>query len=156
MVRNSTSLTLLETVEAIVELCMFSFFTYLVECALHTILCVRHVYPSGVLAIVLIPDVFLRRKKYETPIYQSRHPGLNEYIGELAHALAHELHSVRDLWPDSYQSSVSNIIVAIHYENETNAEHALERYVFALNLLLGDTDKRNRDLMLVSHVCCSR
>ena len=50
--------------------------------AIHTILYVRQVYPA---------DMFVRRKKYETPVYQSRHPGLNEYIAGAVKAISDEL-----------------------------------------------------------------
>lgn len=53
-----------------------------VEVAIHTILYVRQVYPA---------DLFVRRKKYETPVYQSRHPGLNEYIAGAIKAIGDEL-----------------------------------------------------------------
>jgi hypothetical protein len=43
---------------------------------------VRQIYPA---------DLFVRRKKYETPVYQSRHPGLNEYIAGAVKAIGDEL-----------------------------------------------------------------
>lgn len=54
----------------------------LVEVAIHTILYVRQVYPA---------DIFVRRKKYDTPVFQSRHPALNEYISGVVKAIADEL-----------------------------------------------------------------
>lgn len=56
-----------------------------VEAAIHTILYVRQVYPA---------DLFIRRKKYNTPVYQSRHPVLNEYIAGAVRAVADELAAV--------------------------------------------------------------
>jgi len=56
-----------------------------VEVAIHTILYVRQVYPA---------DLFVRRKKYETPVYQSRHPLLNEYISGAVQAIRDELELV--------------------------------------------------------------
>jgi hypothetical protein len=53
-----------------------------VEVAIHTILYVRQVYPA---------EIFVRRKKYETPVFQSRHPALNEYISGAVKAIADEL-----------------------------------------------------------------
>ena len=53
-----------------------------VEVAIHTILYIRQIYPA---------DLFVRRKKYETPVYQSRHPGLNEYIAGAVKAISDEL-----------------------------------------------------------------
>lgn len=49
---------------------------------MHTILYVRHVYPA---------DLFVRRRKYDTPVYQSRHPALNEYIAGAVKAVTDEL-----------------------------------------------------------------
>ncbi|WFD03987.1 hypothetical protein MOBT1_002684 [Malassezia obtusa] len=37
--------------------------------------------------------------------------------------------------------------MALHYEDAPDAQEALERYVFALDFLLPDTDLRNRDLL---------
>jgi len=53
-----------------------------VEVAIHTILYVRQVYPA---------EIFVRRKKYETPVFQSRHPALNDYISGAVKAIADEL-----------------------------------------------------------------
>ena len=49
---------------------------------MHTILYVRRVYP---------PDLFIRRKKYDTPVFQSRHPALNKYISGAVKAIGEEL-----------------------------------------------------------------
>jgi hypothetical protein len=57
-----------------------------VEVAIHTILYVRQVYPA---------DLFVRRKKYDTPVFQSRHPALNEYIASAVKAVGDELALVR-------------------------------------------------------------
>jgi len=53
-----------------------------VEVAIHAILYVRQVYPT---------DLFVRRKKYDTPVFQSRHPTLNEYISGAVRAIGEEL-----------------------------------------------------------------
>ena len=53
-----------------------------VEVAIHTILRVRQVYPV---------DLFVRRRKYDAPVYQSRHPALNEYISGAVKAVGEEL-----------------------------------------------------------------
>jgi hypothetical protein len=54
----------------------------LVEVAIHTILYVRQIYPA---------ELFVRRKKYDTPVFQSRHPALNEYISGAVKAVGEEL-----------------------------------------------------------------
>ncbi|WFC95797.1 hypothetical protein MBRA1_002451 [Malassezia brasiliensis] len=100
----------------------------LLECAIHTILAVRQVYPA---------EVFVRRKRYETPVFQSRHPGLNEYIGTTCNAIMHELQ----------HASLRQVVIALVDEDAPNAD-VLERYVFALDFLLPDTDVRNRDLVI--------
>lgn len=53
-----------------------------VEVAIHTILYTRQIYPA---------DLFIRRKKYDTPVFQSRHPALNEYISGAVKAIGEEL-----------------------------------------------------------------
>ena len=53
-----------------------------VEVAIHTILYVRQIYPA---------EIFVRRRKYDTPVYQSRHPALNEYISGAVKAITDEL-----------------------------------------------------------------
>ena len=57
----------------------------LVEVAVHTILFVRRLYPV---------DLFTRKKKWDAPVYQSRHPALNEYISGGVKAVGEELSSV--------------------------------------------------------------
>lgn len=57
-----------------------------VEVAIHTILYVRQIYPA---------EIFVRRKKFETPVFQSRHPTLNEYISGAVKAIGDELAYVR-------------------------------------------------------------
>ena len=49
---------------------------------MHTILYVRQIYPA---------DLFIRRKKYDTPVFQSRHPALNAYISGAVKAVGEEL-----------------------------------------------------------------
>lgn len=40
-------------------------------------------------------EIFVRRKKYDTPVFQSRHPSLNEYIQGAVKAIGDELVYVR-------------------------------------------------------------
>lgn len=80
-----------------------------VEVAIHTILYVRQVYPA---------EIFVRRKKYNTPVFQSRHPALNEYISGAIKAVADEL----------VQGNVDKVIVVIKNREDV----ALERFIFAL------------------------
>jgi hypothetical protein len=65
----------------------------LVEVAIHTILYVRQIYPA---------DLFVRRKKYDTPVFRSRHPALNEYISGAVKAIGDELVLVSDHGTKSY------------------------------------------------------
>lgn len=122
------------------------------EVAFHTILCMRSVYPY---------DVFARRKKYNHPCYQSRYPGLNEYISRVLTALRSEIE----------RSTVSKVIlvirpnVAVETSNGTSgsgssggsdlsASDAYERFVFSLDYILPSTliDPRDRDLAISSNV----
>ncbi|KAJ1028590.1 hypothetical protein NDA16_001756 [Ustilago loliicola] len=122
------------------------------EVAFHTILCMRSVYPY---------DVFARRKKYNHPCYQSRHPGLNEYISRVLTALRNEIE----------KSTVSKVILVIRPNvvvassngasgsgssggSESNPADAYERFVFSLDYILPSTfiDPRDRDLAISSNV----
>lgn len=64
----------------------YSVYWNVVEVAMHTILYVRQVYP---------PEIFVRRKKFDTPVFQSRHPALNEYISGAIKAVGTEIVKVR-------------------------------------------------------------
>jgi hypothetical protein len=64
---------------------------HLVEVAVHTILFVRRLYPV---------DLFTRKKKWDAPVYQSRHPDLNAYISGAVKAVGEELSHV--MLPQSY------------------------------------------------------
>lgn len=54
----------------------------LLEVTLHTLLCVRGVYP---------PSTFARRRAHGVPVYQSRHPEVRAYIANAVKALSEEL-----------------------------------------------------------------
>ncbi|KAF8481983.1 DNA-binding protein [Russula ochroleuca] len=84
-----------------------------IEVAIHTILYVRQVYPA---------DLFVRRKKYETPVYQSRHPGLNEYIAGAMKAIGDEL----------VLGNVEKVVVVIKDKDEV----ALERFIFSIQTMI--------------------
>ncbi|SPO23249.1 related to mitotic spindle assembly checkpoint protein mad2b [Ustilago trichophora] len=127
------------------------------EVAFHTILCMRSVYPY---------DVFARRKKYNHPCYQSRHPGLNEYISRLLAALRSEIE----------KSTVSKAILVIRpnivvdpsnrvsgsgssagvdsNSGNSNPADAYERFVFSLDYILPSAliDPRDRNLAISSNV----
>ena len=83
------------------------------------------------------PDLFIRRKKYDTPVFQSRHPALNKYISGAVKAIGEELAlvSVSHISVVSRASSdlagqghVDKAIVVIKNKDE----EPLERFVFAL------------------------
>ena len=101
------------------------------ECAFHTILCVRQVYPAS---------AFVRRRLYDTPVYESRHPGLSEYIYSVVRAIGRELE----------ESTVRQVILAIYHEDAP--DEALEEFVFVLTFLLSDADKRDRDLVIRGNI----
>jgi mitotic spindle assembly checkpoint protein MAD2B len=54
----------------------------IVEVAIHGILYMRQVYPA---------HIFVRRRKYNLPVFQAVHPELNEYISGVIEAIAKEL-----------------------------------------------------------------
>jgi len=87
--------------------------TEFIEVAIHTILYVRQIYPA---------DLFVRRKKYETPVYQSRHPGLNEYIAGAVKAIGDEL----------VLGNVEKVVVVIKDKDEV----ALERFIFSIQTMI--------------------
>jgi len=95
--------------------------TEFIEVAIHTILYVRQVYPA---------DLFVRRKKYETPVYQSRHPGLNEYIAGAIKAIGDEL----------VLGNVEKVVVVIKDKDEV----ALERFIFSIQTMIA-VESFNRD-----------
>ncbi|KAG2022969.1 hypothetical protein CC2G_000678 [Coprinopsis cinerea AmutBmut pab1-1] len=87
--------------------------TEFIEVAIHTILYVRQVYP---------PDLFVRRKKYETPVYQSRHPALNEYISGAVKAVSDEM----------AQGTVEKVVVVIKNKEQV----PLERFIFSIDNMI--------------------
>ncbi|TFY72788.1 hypothetical protein EVG20_g208 [Dentipellis fragilis] len=95
--------------------------TEFIEVAIHTILYVRHIYP---------PDLFIRRKKYNTPVYQSRHPVLNEYITGAVKAIESEL----------ALGNVDKVVVVIKDKNEV----ALERFIFSIQTMI-EMESFNKD-----------
>ncbi|KAG8875811.1 hypothetical protein FRB97_004699 [Tulasnella sp. 331] len=97
--------------DTIVALCEFF------EVTIHTILCLRRVYPA---------QVFVRRKKYDAPVFQSRSPSLNEYIASLVKSVGQELVSC----------------VAIVIKNQSDV--ALERFVLSIQSAV-NVDPEHRD-----------
>ncbi|KAK0198902.1 DNA-binding protein [Armillaria mellea] len=80
-----------------------------IEVAIHTILYVRQIYPA---------DLFIRRKRYDTPVFQSRHPALNEYISGAVKAVIDELS----------RGNVDKVVVVI----KNKEQQPLERFIFAV------------------------
>ncbi|PWN51980.1 DNA-binding protein [Violaceomyces palustris] len=140
---NSSPLTYNETLESISQF---------LEVCLHTLLCLRQVYPL---------EVFTRRKKYDHLVYQSRHPGLNQYISRIVKAVLAEVS----------KSTVQKVILLIKPETlsigtETDIsgngsgsnssswrsdlfeDGCYERYVFELDYILPEVDRRDRDLSI--------
>ncbi|PWZ00510.1 DNA-binding protein [Testicularia cyperi] len=125
------------------------------EVAFHTILCLRSVYPF---------EVFSRRKKYGHACYQSRHPGLNEYLSRVLAATRREIEAskvskvivvIRPNEPASLQPRNSSGSSSGSHATETplgpsHGSHAYERFVFSLDYILPAVliDPRNRDLAI--------
>ncbi|KAF8078869.1 DNA-binding protein [Lyophyllum atratum] len=97
---SETPLTFNQTVKGIAEF---------LEVAIHTILFVRQIYPA---------DLFVRRKKYDTPVFQSRHPALNDYISGAVKAIGEEL----------IMGNVDKVVVVIKDKEQV----ALERFIFSI------------------------
>ncbi|KAF8600316.1 DNA-binding protein [Ceratobasidium sp. AG-I] len=113
-------LTFNQTVREIVEF---------LEVAIHTILFIRGVYP---------PDLFVRRRKWDAPVYQSRHPVLNEYISGAVSAVRDEL----------LMGTVERMVVVI----KSGQDVALERFIFSLNAVVqpgpAELSKWNKDSII--------
>jgi mitotic spindle assembly checkpoint protein MAD2B len=111
-----------------------------VEVAIHAILYVRQVYPA---------DLFVRRKKYDTPVFQSRHPSLNEYISGAVKAIGEELvlvytfqraSEIAALSFLSLQGNVDKVVVVIKDKNQI----ALERFIFSVQNMI-EVEPYNKD-----------
>ncbi|KAJ3516364.1 hypothetical protein NLJ89_g1173 [Agrocybe chaxingu] len=107
---SEETLTFNQTVHAITEF---------IEVAIHTILYVRQVYPA---------EIFVRRKKYDTPVFQSRHPVLNEYISGAVKAVGDEL------------GKVDKVVIAIKDKEQI----ALERFIFSFDTMI-EVEGYNKD-----------
>jgi len=82
---------------------------------------VRQIYPA---------DLFVRRKKYDTPVFQSRHPALNEYISGAVKAVGEEL----------VLGNVDKVVVVIKDKEEI----ALERFIFSIrNMITVETFEKD-------------
>lgn len=83
----------------------------IVEVSIHTILFVRKIYPT---------ELFAHRKKYDAPVYQSRHPELNSYISRAVKAVGDEL------------TRVSNICYKVMMSSQLSAQGTVERVVVVI------------------------
>ncbi|KAF8481437.1 DNA-binding protein [Gautieria morchelliformis] len=108
-----------ETARAIVDF---------LEVAIHNILYVRQIYPV---------DLFSRRKKYDTPVWRSRHPELNEYISGAVKAVGEEL----------ILGNVDKVVVVIKDHNEV----ALERFIFSIKHMI-QPESYDRDERIVGAI----
>ncbi|KEP49545.1 putative mitotic spindle assembly checkpoint protein MAD2B [Rhizoctonia solani 123E] len=113
-------LTFNQTVREIVEF---------LEVAIHTILFIRGVYP---------PDLFIRRRKWDAPVYQSRHPALNEYIAGAVGAVRDEL----------ILGKVDKMVLVI----KNGQDVALERFIFSLQTVVqpgpSEMSRWNKDMVV--------
>ncbi|XP_077787225.1 mitotic spindle assembly checkpoint protein MAD2B isoform X2 [Podarcis muralis] len=79
------------------------------EVAIHLILYVREVYPTG---------IFQKRKKYNVPVQMSCHPELNQYIQDTLHCIK----------PLLEKNDVEKVVVVILDKEH----HPVERFVFEI------------------------
>jgi len=105
------------------------------------------------------PDLFIRRKKYDTPVFQSRHPALNKYISGAVKAIGEELALVsvscvsvifRTYSDSCGQGHVDKAIVVI----KNKEDEPLERFVFALRSMV-EVQGYDRDHRYVCLACCT-
>ncbi|GAA5825679.1 hypothetical protein JCM3770_002795 [Rhodotorula araucariae] len=89
------------------------------EVAFHTLLYIRQVYPA---------DLFHQVKKYNVPVWQSRNPALNEYLGRVLECIAEELD----------KGVVRRVILVI--KEDSTEETPLERFVFEFEWLIAQRD----------------
>uniref|UniRef100_A0AAX7VA30 Mitotic spindle assembly checkpoint protein MAD2B n=1 Tax=Astatotilapia calliptera TaxID=8154 RepID=A0AAX7VA30_ASTCA len=80
------------------------------EVAIHLILYVREVYPSG---------IFQKRKKYNVPVQMSCHPELNQYIQDTLHCIK----------PLIEKNDAEKVVVVIMDKEH----HPVERFVFEIS-----------------------
>ena len=112
-----------------------------VEVAIHSILYVRQIYPA---------DLFIRRKKYDTPVFQSRHPALNDYISGAVKAIREQLLTVRQqlfrhIRPKLLdQGNLEKVVVVIKDKEEV----ALERFLFSIEHMI-QVEAFNKDTRFV-------
>uniref|UniRef100_A0A8C1ECT1 Mitotic spindle assembly checkpoint protein MAD2B n=2 Tax=Cyprinus carpio TaxID=7962 RepID=A0A8C1ECT1_CYPCA len=110
------------------------------EVAIHLILYVREIYPSG---------IFQKRKKYNVPVQMSCHPELNQYIQDT-------LHCVKPL----IQKNEAEKVVMVIMDKE---HHPVERFVFEISqppllsisseTLLSHVEQLLRAMILKISVC---
>ncbi|KAF8516747.1 DNA-binding protein [Hysterangium stoloniferum] len=110
--KNAPGLTYNETARAIVEF---------LEVAIHNILYVRQIYP---------PDLFSRRKKYDVPVWRSRHPELNAYISGAVKA-----------------GTVEKVVMVIKDPKDV----PLERFIFSLRQMV-QLESYDRDQRIVGAI----
>ncbi|KAG0148345.1 hypothetical protein CROQUDRAFT_105886 [Cronartium quercuum f. sp. fusiforme G11] len=122
---TSNNMTFNETIKVISEF---------LEVAFHNILYTRKVYPA---------DLFEQRKKYEVPVFVSRHPLLTSYISGVVSQSAEEIS----------KGLVNKLVLAIQ-DGTTPPYEPLEHYVFDLQYLVDPIttfeDEGDRDIRPIS------
>ena len=98
--------------------------TKFIEVAIHSILCIRDVYPR---------QAFSSKKRYETKVWQSRHPGLNTYIAGAIDAVGKQL----------LKQTIQNVVLLVM---ERSTSRVLERFVFRLDQVIPVPEDRNLGL----------
>ncbi|KAG6832566.1 hypothetical protein H0H92_000195 [Tricholoma furcatifolium] len=73
-------------------------------------------------SLVYPAELFVRRKKYDTPVFQSRHPALNDYISGAVKAIAEEL----------VLGNVDKIVIVIKDKDQA----PLERFIFSVENMI--------------------
>ncbi|KZV98873.1 DNA-binding protein [Exidia glandulosa HHB12029] len=86
------------------------------ETAIHTLLCIRGVYPD---------NLFVKRRRFDAVVSYARHPALREYIKHACNAIYEEL----------LLGSINRVAVVI-----TDGEATLERFVFDVRNMVAPSD----------------
>ncbi|BEI79739.1 hypothetical protein CcaverHIS002_0102680 [Cutaneotrichosporon cavernicola] len=81
--------------------------TSFLEVVIHTIICIRQVYP---------PNTFTRRRAHGVAVYQSRHPEVRSYIGRVVNALRQEME----------RGTLRRVTVLIH---DVESRAPMERFI---------------------------
>ncbi|KAJ0036565.1 hypothetical protein NQD34_005242 [Periophthalmus magnuspinnatus] len=103
------------------------------EVAIHLILYVREVYPSG---------IFQKRRKYNVPVQMSCHPDLNQYIQDTLYCIKPLIEKVKEKTLFILSNATNDLPAILFLQNEAEkvvvvimdkGHHPVERFVFEIS-----------------------